>query len=102
MRRSFDTQSLCDCKILTTRARLVAERGVVFFRKQNDMTIEQQRELGQHFGPLHVHPTYATPARGDLEDVVGTSFLSHLGRGTALWYEAHSPTCPVLTHSHLQ
>lgn len=35
------------------------------------MTIEQQRELGKHFGPLHKHATYATPRRGDLDDVVG-------------------------------
>ncbi|WWD19163.1 hypothetical protein CI109_103621 [Kwoniella shandongensis] len=51
-------------------ALLVAQRGVVFFRNQHDLTIEQQRELGQHFGPLHTHPTYATPRRGDLDDVV--------------------------------
>jgi len=35
------------------------------------MTIEQQRDIGRHFGPLHKHPTYAVPRRGDLDDVVG-------------------------------
>lgn len=51
-------------------ALLVGLRGVVFFRKQHSITIEQQRELGQHFGPLHTHATYATPRRGGLDDVV--------------------------------
>lgn len=35
------------------------------------MTIESQRDLGAHFGPLHKHATYAVPRRGDLDDVVG-------------------------------
>ncbi|WVQ95045.1 hypothetical protein IAU59_002137 [Kwoniella sp. CBS 9459] len=51
-------------------ALLVAQRGVVFFRNQDSLTIEQHRDLGAHFGPLHKHATYATPKRGDLDDVV--------------------------------
>ncbi|ORY35501.1 hypothetical protein BCR39DRAFT_567766 [Naematelia encephala] len=51
-------------------ALLVAQRGVVFFRKQHSLTIEDQRALGQHFGPLHTHATYAVPRRGGLDDVV--------------------------------
>ncbi|OCF57547.1 alpha-ketoglutarate catabolism dioxygenase [Kwoniella mangroviensis CBS 10435] len=51
-------------------ALLVAQRGVVFFRNQHSLTIEAQRDLGKHFGPLHKHATYATPRRGDLDDVV--------------------------------
>ncbi|ODN90816.1 alpha-ketoglutarate catabolism dioxygenase [Cryptococcus wingfieldii CBS 7118] len=51
-------------------ALLVAQRGVVFFRNQHTMTIDQQRELGAHWGPLHKHATYAVPRRGDLDDVV--------------------------------
>lgn len=34
-------------------ARLVAVRGVVFFRDQGDFDIEAQRELGKHMGKLH-------------------------------------------------
>lgn len=41
-------------------ALLVAERGVVFLRDQ-DITIEQQLELGRHYGPLHVHQTNGHP-----------------------------------------
>lgn len=37
------------------------------------MTIESQRDLGAHFGPLHKHATYAVPRRADLDDVVGKS-----------------------------
>lgn len=38
-------------------ALLAAERGVVVFRGQDlaDAGKEAQRELGRHFGPLHVH-----------------------------------------------
>lgn len=34
-------------------ARLIAVRGVVFFRAQDDFDIEAQRELGRYFGTLH-------------------------------------------------
>ena len=34
-------------------ARLVAYRGVVFFRNQKNFDIEAQRALGRHFGKLH-------------------------------------------------
>lgn len=34
-------------------ARLVAERGVVFLRGQDEFDIEAQRELGRYLGPLH-------------------------------------------------
>lgn len=50
-------------------ARLIATRGVVFFRNQKNFTIDQQRELGQYFGTLHKHATTAVPRREGLEDV---------------------------------
>lgn len=50
-------------------ARLIATRGVVFFRDQKDLDIETQRELGQYFGKLHRHATTAIPRRPGLEDV---------------------------------
>jgi sulfonate dioxygenase len=34
-------------------ARLIATRGVVFFRGQEDFDIDAQRELGKYFGTLH-------------------------------------------------
>jgi len=39
-------------------ALLVAERGVVVFRDQDfkDIGVEKQKEFGQYFGPLHIHP----------------------------------------------
>ncbi|KAH7463513.1 putative alpha-ketoglutarate-dependent sulfonate dioxygenase [Phytophthora ramorum] len=39
-------------------ALLVAQRGVVFFREQ-EISIEQQLDLGRYYGPLHVHQTVA-------------------------------------------
>lgn len=47
------------------------------FRKQFTFDIESHRKLGQHFGPLHKHATYAVPKRGDLDDVVG-EYKHHL------------------------
>ncbi|KAI8140599.1 hypothetical protein BJV82DRAFT_645616 [Fennellomyces sp. T-0311] len=41
-------------------ALLVAERGVVFFRKQ-DINVHQAIEFGKHYGPLHVHNTFGHP-----------------------------------------
>jgi len=34
---------------------LIAERSVVFFRDQ-DISPQQQKELGEHFGKIEVHP----------------------------------------------
>ena len=50
-------------------ARLIAVRGVVFFRAQDDLDIEAQRELGRYFGTLHKHATTSVPRRAGLEDV---------------------------------
>ncbi|KAL8825382.1 MAG: hypothetical protein Q9191_004450 [Dirinaria sp. TL-2023a] len=50
-------------------ARLIATRGVVFFRDQTDLDIEAQRELGQYFGKLHKHATTSVPQEPGLEDV---------------------------------
>ena len=50
-------------------ARLIATRGVVFFRDQTDLDIEAQRELGQYFGKLHKHATTSVPREPGLEDV---------------------------------
>lgn len=50
-------------------ARLIATRGVVFFRNQKNFGIDQQRELGKYFGSLHKHATTAVPRREGLEDV---------------------------------
>ncbi|KAJ6133861.1 hypothetical protein N7523_000183 [Penicillium sp. IBT 18751x] len=50
-------------------ARLIAYRGVVFFRSQKSFDIEAQRKLGQHFGTLHKHATTSVPKKKGLEDV---------------------------------
>ncbi|KAF2188134.1 TauD-domain-containing protein [Zopfia rhizophila CBS 207.26] len=50
-------------------ARLIATRGVVFFRNQKNFDIDAQRELGEYFGTLHKHATTAVPRREGLEDV---------------------------------
>lgn len=50
-------------------ARLIAVRGAVFFRDQDDFDIEAQRKLGRYFGTLHKHATTAVPRRPGLEDV---------------------------------
>ena len=50
-------------------ARLIAIRGVVFFRNQTDFDIDAQRELGRYFGVLHKHATTCVPRRPGLEEV---------------------------------
>jgi taurine dioxygenase len=50
-------------------ARLIAYRGVVFFRSQKNFDVEAQRKLGQHFGTLHKHATTSVPRKKGLEDV---------------------------------
>ncbi|OAX85384.1 hypothetical protein ACJ72_00232 [Emergomyces africanus] len=50
-------------------ARLIAIRGVVFFRGQDDFDVEAQRNLGRYFGTLHKHATTAVPKRAGFEDV---------------------------------
>ena len=50
-------------------ARLIATRGVVFFRNQTDLDIDAQRELGKYYGTLHKHGTTAVPRRPGLEDI---------------------------------
>lgn len=73
-------------------ARLVATRGVVFFRDKIHLDIDAQRQLGQYFGKLHKHATTSVPRRGDLDDVhvVYTDEKSKDQRGmfspTFLWH----------------
>ncbi|KAJ5611244.1 hypothetical protein N7510_007963 [Penicillium lagena] len=50
-------------------ARLIAYRGVVFFRAQKNFDVDAQRELGKYFGKLHRHATTAVPKREGLDDV---------------------------------
>ncbi|KAJ4351789.1 uncharacterized protein N0V89_007133 [Didymosphaeria variabile] len=50
-------------------ARLIATRGVVFFRDQKNFGVDEQRALGMYFGELHSHATTAMPRREGLEDV---------------------------------
>lgn len=50
-------------------ARLIATRGVVFFRNQKNFDIDAQRELGKYLGTLHKHATTSVPRREGLEDV---------------------------------
>ncbi|KAG0271953.1 hypothetical protein BGZ95_000177 [Linnemannia exigua] len=37
-------------------AALIAERGAVFFRDQDDLDYKEHVKLGKRWGPLHVHP----------------------------------------------
>ncbi|KAI1615763.1 taurine dioxygenase [Exophiala viscosa] len=50
-------------------ARLIATRGVVFFRNQDKFDVDSQRELGKFWGTLHKHATTGVPKQGGLDDV---------------------------------
>lgn len=83
-------------------ARLIAVRGVVFFRNQDDFDIDEQRKLGAYFGQLHKHATTSVPRREGLEDVhviftEGNKDLRSLFTPTFLWhsdvtYEVQPPS----------
>jgi alpha-ketoglutarate-dependent taurine dioxygenase len=55
-------------------ALLIAHRGVVFFRDQ-DITIDQQLDLGRYYGPLHIHQNLGHP-EGHPEVVVVENSLA--------------------------
>jgi sulfonate dioxygenase len=84
-------------------ARLIATRGVVFFRNQKHFGVDEQRALGQYFGELHKHATTGVPKREGLEDVhviftgEGSPDLRALFTPTFLWhsdvtYEVQPPS----------
>lgn len=80
-------------------ARLIAVRGVVFFRNQDDLDIDAQRELGAYFGQLHKHATTSVPRREGLEDVhviftEGNKDLRSLFTPTFLWHSDVSTSYP--------
>ncbi|CAZ85788.1 unnamed protein product [Tuber melanosporum] len=50
-------------------ARLVAYRGVVFFRDQGDFEVGDQLDLGRYWGPLHKHATTSVPRKEGLDEI---------------------------------
>src|SRR5690606_132384 len=50
-------------------ARLIAYRGVVFFRNQSDWTVDDQLELGRYWGKLHKHATTAMPREEGRDEI---------------------------------
>lgn len=50
-------------------ALLIATRGVVFFRNQADLSIDEQTEIGKHWGRLHNHATTGVPRKPGYEHV---------------------------------
>ncbi|KAI9232661.1 MAG: hypothetical protein BYD32DRAFT_400069 [Podila humilis] len=60
-------------------AALIAERGVVFFRSQDDFDLKEHVKLGSRWGPLHVHPLVPHTTENP-EVIVLDSRLSPPGR----------------------
>lgn len=88
-------------------ARLIATRGVVFFRNQKNFGIEEQRALGRYFGRPHKHATTAVPRQEGLEDVhvvytgEGSPDLRSLFSPTFLWHsDVSSPRYPRHTYTN--
>lgn len=76
-------------------ARLIATRGVVFFRDQSNFDINAQRELGSYFGALHMHATTSVPNQPGLENVhvvftEGNKDMRAMFTPSFLW---HSDVC---------
>jgi sulfonate dioxygenase len=78
-------------------ARLIATRGVVFFRNQKNFGIDDQKDLGKYFGELHKHATTGVPKREGMEDVhviftgEGSPDLRALFTPTFLWHSDVRP-----------
>ncbi|TPX59733.1 hypothetical protein PhCBS80983_g02316 [Powellomyces hirtus] len=80
-------------------ALFVSERGVVFFRDQ-DITLEQQQELGRSWGPLHVHPIGRKSDPKEDAQLFHTTKASkiHAGEGwhTDISFEKVPSSCAIL------
>jgi sulfonate dioxygenase len=79
-------------------ARLIAHRGVVFFRDQDDFEIEDQLELGRYWGTLHKHATTAVPRKKGLEEVHVVYMDGNSLDQRALFTPAHLWHADVCSH----
>ncbi|KAL1900578.1 hypothetical protein Sste5346_002301 [Sporothrix stenoceras] len=89
-------------------ALLIAERSVVFLRNQ-DLTPQQQRSLGQHYGEVEVHPQVpqvpgvegVTVIWPDLQATERTADFRHPG-GASRWHTdlVHEHQPAGITHLH--
>ena len=64
--RGLDLSQPLDEDSITALVTALAEHGVLFFRDQ-EMTPEQQKALGRHFGELHFHPAWPRLVEGHPE-----------------------------------
>ncbi|KAK6498986.1 hypothetical protein TWF481_011557 [Arthrobotrys musiformis] len=69
-------------------ARLLAYRGVVFFRDQEGFDINTQLELGRYWGKLHKHATTMLPKNG-LEEVHVVHTTKNSKNQTALFTSSY-------------
>lgn len=69
-------------------ARLLAYRGVVFFRDQEGFDIDTQLELGRYWGKLHKHATTMLPKNG-LEEVHVVHTTKNSKNQTALFTSSY-------------
>ncbi|KXS17886.1 TauD-domain-containing protein [Gonapodya prolifera JEL478] len=80
-------------------ALLIAERGVVFFRDQ-DLTIEQQRNLGLKWGKLNDRTP--GPNAGGYADVQKIHVDANTVKGAEFWHQDHSADEEPATITFLQ
>uniref|UniRef100_K3W7K6 TauD/TfdA-like domain-containing protein n=1 Tax=Globisporangium ultimum (strain ATCC 200006 / CBS 805.95 / DAOM BR144) TaxID=431595 RepID=K3W7K6_GLOUD len=73
-------------------ALLIAHRGVVFFRDQ-DITIDQQLDLGRYYGPLHIHQNLGHPEVVVVQNSVETSAVVAKNQLYFVENEWHSDVC---------
>jgi len=82
-------------------ARLIAVRGVVFFRDQ-DLTIEEQLDLGRYYGTLHKHATTSIPKDG--QDEVHVVYADSNSKSQAALFQPnyawHSDVCCNVLYSY--
>lgn len=93
--------------LLRDLAITVARRGVVFFRAQNNMTNDLQKELVQRMGELsgkpatsrlHVHPVHNSAAQGERDDEIS---LISSKQAQKLYKDRPRPSGRIQWHSDI-
>lgn len=74
----------------------LADRGVLFFRDQDELTPEQQIAFGKRFGPMHVHPAAPTHDQHKEIFVIHTHKDSKIANGNNWHTDVSCDTEPPL------
>jgi alpha-ketoglutarate-dependent taurine dioxygenase len=87
-------------------ARLIAERSVVFLRDQT-LSPQEQLRIGEHFGPVEIHPSAPhVPGLPGVQVIWTKAERENIDNrrsgGTGFWHaDISACTPPGITHLHM-